>query len=279
VAAIVVLLTQGRQIGWASLAGLALAAAGVTSLAVWVRVERRQREPLVDIALMRRPGVMYPNLAAFFVGCGIFMAYVPLAPIAQAPQSIGYGFGWSVAAAGALLVPHGLVQIAVGPAAGHLCARAGGRLTLLLGALVNASAIAGIAVLYESPAALVAGATALGVGQALALTAMANLVVAAVPQEQVGVATGVNTVMRTIGMAVGSSLSAAILAAGLEPGAAIPGSAYVTAFVVAACVMAGAIVCGVALPRRSAQRTPLLVHALEGDVVGPVGVQRGRVME
>jgi hypothetical protein len=45
------------------------------------------------------------------VGCGIFMACVALAPIAQAPVSTRYGFGLSVSAARALLIPHGLAQI------------------------------------------------------------------------------------------------------------------------------------------------------------------------
>ena len=38
--------------------------------------------------------------------------------MAQAPTSLGYGLGVSVAAAGALLVPHGAVQIVVGPRSG-----------------------------------------------------------------------------------------------------------------------------------------------------------------
>jgi hypothetical protein len=84
------------------------------------------------------------------------------------------------------------------------------------------------------------------VGQALALTAMANLIVGAVDRDDVGIATGINTVMRTIGMAVGSALSAAILAAS---GGALPTEhSYVVAFAVAALVTAGAVACATALP-------------------------------
>jgi MFS family permease len=87
----------------------------------------------------------------------------------------------------------------------------------------------------------------LGVGQACALTAMANLIVSSVASDEVGIATGINTVMRTIGMAVGSALSAAILAAG---GGVLPADhAYVVAFTVAACITAGAVGCAAALPR------------------------------
>jgi len=50
--------------------------------------------------------------------------------------------------------------------------------------------------------------------------AMANLIVAAAPQRDVGIATGMNAVMRTIGMALGSALWAAILAGATAPRAA-----------------------------------------------------------
>ena len=251
-AALLILLTQGQTVGWTSPPALALALASVMLLRAWVAVERRRRAPLVDLASLRRPAVALTNIAAACVGCGIFMAYVPLAPIAQAPAATGYGFGWSVTAAGALLVPHGLVQIVAGPWAGGLCARAGAAATLVLGAGLNTIAMVALA-LVHGPLALVALGAVLGIGQAMALTAMANLMVAAVPRDEVGIATGVNTVMRTIGMAVGSALSAALLAAATAPGSALAAEwGYVIAFGVAAAATAGAVACGLALSRAPA---------------------------
>ena len=55
-------------------------------------------------------------------------------------------------------------------------------------------------------------------GQAFSLTAMANLVVATVAAGDVGIATGINGVMRTVGMALGSAMSAGILASGSRSG-------------------------------------------------------------
>ena len=46
------------------------------------------------------------------------------------------------------------------------------------------------------------GCSGLGIG--LAFASLANLIVQAVPQEQTGVATGMNTVMRTLGGALGA---------------------------------------------------------------------------
>jgi MFS family permease len=246
-AALLILMTQGRQLGWTSAAALGLAAATAGLFPAWLAIEARQAAPLVDVRLLARPTVALANTAALCIGCGIFIAYVPLAPIAQAPPSTGYGLGLSVSAAGALLIPHGLTQILVGPWAGSLCGRIGSRPTLLIGAGINTGTMAAIAVSHDSVAALLLTGGILGVGQACALTAMANLIVASVAQDEVGVATGINTVMRTMGMALGSALSAAILSAG---GGVLPSDhAYLIAFAVAACITAGAVGCAVALPR------------------------------
>jgi MFS family permease len=251
-ATLVVLMTQGEQFGWTSGRTLALAGATAVLFWAWQAVEERRPAPLVDLRMLRRRTVALSNGAAFFVGWGIFMAYVPLSPIAQAPRSTGYGFGWSVTAAGALLIPHGLAQIAAGPWTGGLCGRLGSRRVLALGAGINALTMMGIAEVHGSPASLLVGGAVLGLGQALSLTAMANLVVDAVPREQVGVATGVNTVMRAIGMALGSAVSAAILAASVRPGAVLPAEhGYVVAFGIAAAVTAAAVACALGLPRHA----------------------------
>ena len=57
----------------------------------------------------------------------------------------------------------------------------------------------------------------MGVGLTFAFAAMANLIVEAVPQSEVGIATGINTVMRTVGGSFGAAIVTAILTAGSAP--------------------------------------------------------------
>ncbi len=213
-------MTQGQRLGWTSAATLGVAGVGALLARWWVAVESRRAAPLMDLALLRRRTLALTNAAALCVGCGIFMAYVPLAAIAQAPRATGYGFGLSVAAAGALLIPHGVGQILAGPWTGGLCARIGSRATLIIGTSLNASMMAAITAFHGSPFSLLLAGGVLGLGQAFALTAMANLVVGAVAAGDVGIATGVNGVMRTVGMALGSAMSAAIVASGSASGLA-----------------------------------------------------------
>jgi MFS family permease len=53
--------------------------------------------------------------------------------------------------------------------------------------------------------------TLLGIGIGLAFSALGNLIVQAVPATQTGVASGMNTVMRTLGGALGGQISATFI--------------------------------------------------------------------
>jgi hypothetical protein len=70
--------------------------------------------------------------------------------------------------------------------------------------------------------------------------------------------------MRTVGMALGSAMSAGILASG-SAGGLPTDHAYAVAFGVAACVTAGAIVCAVAIrrPAREMARASQALAQLE----------------
>jgi hypothetical protein len=88
-------------------------------------------------------------------------------------------------------------------------------------------------------AALLVGGAVLGVGPALALTAMANLIVAAAPQRDVGIATGMNAVMRTIGWRSARRCRLRSWRAPRRPEPLFASEhGYVVAFAVAACATA-----------------------------------------
>jgi hypothetical protein len=98
-------------------------------------------------------------------------------------------------------------------------------------------------------------AALLGTGISFAFASMANLIVGAVPQSEVGVATGINTIMRTIGGAFGAAVATAILTGNTIAGGSLPSEgAYTAAFVLSA--VGGLLAIGAALlvPTRAAER-------------------------
>ena len=79
---------------------------------------------------------------------------------------------------------------------------------------------------------------------------MANLVVESVPREEVGVATGINTIMRSLGGALGAQLVASLLTAQDDRRHEIPAeAAYTDAFIVAAIAAGLAMVAALAIPQ------------------------------
>jgi hypothetical protein len=91
----------------------------------------------------------------------------------------------------------------------------------------------------------------MGFGISFAFASMANLIVASVDPREVGIATGMNTVTRTVGGAFGSALIAALLSADTIPGTAnIPTeSAYTKAFAVSTIGAVLALAAALAIPR------------------------------
>ena len=147
---------------------------------------------------------------------------------------------------GLYLLPSALGMGLLGTAAGRVSRRYGSKMALLVGSAVTAMAFAWMAVLNSHPYDMLISAALLGIGIGLAFSALGNLVVQAVPPHQTGVASGMNTVMRTLGGALGGQIAATFIANNMVNG--VPTLAGFTAsFVMATaflvvCVLAGLLV-------------------------------------
>jgi MFS family permease len=230
-AAVLLGVTKANDWGWGTPRTLGLFAAGAVLFAVWVQVERRIADPLIELSVLRRRPVATANLTGLLVGFAMFSSFLLIPQFAQAPESTGYGFGDSVTQAGLLLVPAALFQLVGGPLAGALGERIGFRTTLAMGTASATAAFALLVVEHSEPWQFIVAAALLGTGISFAFASMANVIVDAVPQSEVGIATGINTIMRTVGGAFGAAVATAILSGNTIHGSGIPTEgAYTAAF-------------------------------------------------
>ena len=174
---------------------------------LWVRAESRARSPLVDMVMMRLRPVWTTNLATFLLGFGLYCAFVLIPQYVQAPTSTGYGFGASVTQAGLYLLPSTIALLIFSPIGGRLSKRTGSKVPLVLGMIVTTLSFVVLAVADSSWEIYLASAL-LGTGIGFAFAAVANLIVEAVRRDQTGVASGMNTIVRTIGGAIGAEVAA-----------------------------------------------------------------------
>jgi MFS family permease len=211
--AVLLAISQTTEWGWGGAKTLALLAAGLVVSGVWIAVETRAENPLVDMTMMRIRGVWTTNLAAFLLGAGMYASFIVLPQFAQLPKSTGFGFGASVVVSGLYLLPSTIGMTILGMFAGRISARFGSRAALIAGTAFTTAAFALLALAHAHPYDLLISAGLLGVGIGLAFAALGNLIVQAVSAHQTGVASGMNTVMRTLGGALGGQLSATFIAA------------------------------------------------------------------
>lgn len=254
-AAILLGVSQAGEWGWGSPANVGSILGGFALIGVFVWIEYRVHQPLIDMAVLRKPAVAFTNLTGFLVGVAMFSSFLVFPQFAQAPESTGYGFGFSVTAAGFLMLPTALAQLAAGPPAAMLGARIGFRSVLTLGAILITLSFLINTFAHDHPWELVIGGMLMGVGITFGFAAMANLIVDAVPQGEVGIATGINTVMRTVGGSFGAAIVTAILTSGTTP---LPSEElYTTAFAFSAVAGAIAVAASLLIPRGPAMRPAL----------------------
>jgi EmrB/QacA subfamily drug resistance transporter len=243
-------IAQTTAWGWTSPRTLALMAGALAVCAVWIVVEVRSRTPLIDMTMMRVRGVWTANLAAFLLGGGLYAWFLLLPQFAQLPTSTGFGYGASVVAAGLYLLPCAVGMGVLGSLAGRVERRFTSRRALIAGAAISAVACGWLAVTSRHPYDMLVSSTLLGVGIGLAFAALGNLIVQAVPPSQTGVASGMNTVLRTLGGALGGQIAATFVASRLVDG--LPALAGFTAtFAMAALFLAGCVVAGLLIPARA----------------------------
>lgn len=243
--------TNANTLGWDSAGVLGLLGGGLALGAGWVVLERRVAEPLIDLRVLRSRAVAATNLAATLVGFAMFSSFLLIPQFAQTPTQAGYGFGSSVTEAGLIMLPSALVMLVAGPFAGWMGSRIGFRPILVAGAGCATLAFAFLAVAHGEVWEFVLAGALIGVGISFAFSSMANLVVESVPQDDVGIATGINTIARTIGGAAGAAVVSTVLTARMLPGTIVPvESGYTTAFVIAAAVGVLALLAALAVPRR-----------------------------
>src|ERR1700748_1553836 len=251
--ALLVPLAEASDWGWGAPAGVGVLAGAVLLATVWVWSELRAATPLIDMKMMRRPGVWTNNLVALLIGIGLYAMFAFLPEFVQTPSSAGYGFGASITRSGLMLLPSGVTMFATGLFVGTLTRRLGGKVLVVAGCAVGCVAMAMFAFAHSQEWEIYVANGILGVGFGLAFSAMSANVVSAVPAEQTGVATGMNANIRTIGGSIGAAVMASIVTARLEPSGLPKESGYTIGFAVMA---AGLLVAALAALLIPSQRRP-----------------------
>jgi MFS family permease len=273
---VLLVITKSGQ--WGGAVIWVLLGVAALGLSAWIPMQLRTGNPMVDLRTLSRRPVLLTNVSTLLSTAPNFANMLVTIQQLQAPTASGYGFGLSIAEAGIVMLPVGLVMVAITPLSGALLNRWGGRGVLILGNGVMAVAFVLRIFLADSVLLVIVVATIASAGAALAFAAMPTLIMASVPLTETASANGINALARSLAMALCSAFIALLVS---TMAVTISGHDYLSAwalqlcfwFAAAAAVVAAAV--AAFIPVRAAATST--AHLAEGET-GSETLIRGRVV-
>ncbi len=206
-----VVLSEGGDWGWSSPRSLGLCAFCLVMVGLWIPHELRTADPLIDVRQVRNRSVLTADISAFLIAIAMYIFLPIIVEFVQIPVSIGYGFGTSILVSGLVFVPLSIGSFLASRCITAYMHRFGVRTMIPFGALVFAMSSLFFALEHRSlwEAFVAAGIAGIGIGFTFAV--LPGFIVRAVAVSETGSAMGFYQVIRSIGLAVGSALAAAVL--------------------------------------------------------------------
>ena len=209
------LLLGGHDIPWGSSTMAALLVTSALILAAFVWAERRAAEPIVPLGVLATRTLGVPVLGSALMSAGL------LSTLLFTPLFIQGVIGQSASQAGAILAPMTTAFVAASVVVGQLIARIGrSRPTGVAGMALAASGLWLMAGMGSETGYPVVARNLVIIGLGLG-AALASFVVAAqnaLPIEQAGVATALNTFARAFGGTLASAALGGLLSSGVGGG-------------------------------------------------------------
>ncbi len=204
--ALVLALILGDDHGWGSTEIVSLFAATVVLLALFVISQLVQENPMFDLSLFRKPTFGGAGVVAFGISASMFAMFLYLTLYLQT------SLGLSPLETGLRFLPTTALMFFVAAASGNLSTRVPVRLLLGFGlALVGVGLLLMRGLTASSDwTALLAGFIVSGAGVGLVNPPLASTAIGVVPPQRSGMASGINSTFRQVGIATGIAALGAV---------------------------------------------------------------------
>jgi EmrB/QacA subfamily drug resistance transporter len=199
-------LNQGGEWGWTSWPILLLLAGAVIILSLFVFIETRVSNPMLDLGLFKELSFSLTTLSAIINYIGVFTS------IFLMPFYLEQGRGFSPAQAGLILAAQPIIMAIIAPISGTLSDRIGTRLPAMFGmAVLSAglfllSRLTGLSTIPSIMLALLV----VGLGTGAFISPNNSALMGSAPRSRQGIASGILATARNFGMVLGIGISGAI---------------------------------------------------------------------
>jgi predicted MFS family arabinose efflux permease len=207
-------LIRSQTVGWGSIQVFGPLAGAVLLLIVFITVERTVRDPMLDLRLLRVPTFNGGLVSAFAISASIFSLFTYLTIYFQ--NLLGY----SAIGAGLRFLPLTGAIFVVAAIAGRLTTRVPIRALIGVGFAFLVASLLFMRGLTPTDTwtHFLPGFVLGGIGAGLVNVPLASTAVGVVPAERAGMASGINSTLRQVGIATGVAALGTILTSRIKSG-------------------------------------------------------------
>lgn len=211
--ALQVLVSQGSQLGWASIESIILALAVIVFGIAFFRIEKSKEAPLIDFTLFKNTTYTGATISNFLLNGVVGMLIVSL-------MLLKIGAGFSAQTAGLLTLGYAIAIVAFIRVGEKLLRRFGPRKPMIWGCI-----IVGLSIILLLPTNLMTSTytvfaiisyTLFGIGLAFYATPSTDAALSNLPEDQAGAGSGIYKMASSLGAALGVAISTGIFV-GLNP--------------------------------------------------------------
>ena len=203
-------LTQGEQIGWTKPVIYGSLIISILALVVFLYRALTTRYPIIDLSLFKNWVFLGGNLAGLVSFISMFATTLIM------PFYMKGVLHFQEMHIGLMMTPFPLAMAIVAPISGWLSDRLGYLALTTSGLLLNVAGLMLLATLNTNSSSLFIAScmTMLGVGMGLFQSPNNSSVMGAVPPQKLGIAGGINALVRNVGMVTGIAFSVSLLSYG-----------------------------------------------------------------
>jgi MFS family permease len=178
---------------------------GAVSLIVFIFIERRSKEPLVDLHLIVHKVILPANLIIMVVGFSMFLVFQTIPVLVRNPMPLG--FGGDATTVSYIQLPFAMVLLVFGPTSGLIVSKLGSVKPIIMGTAITAAGFFGLLAFHQGWLAVTVNLAVLSTGLSMTNVGAMNVTILATPSEFTGMSLGMTNLLRILGSSVGPALA------------------------------------------------------------------------
>lgn len=225
---------------------ISFAILGTSSFIGFILIERRASSPLLDLKLMANRTILYGNMIMLMIGMTMFLVMQTIPILARSPHPLG--FGDSVIEATKIQIPFSIILLIFGPTSGFIVSKMGSKTPMIAGTIITTIGFFAIYALHSTQLLVSIDLAIVSIGLSFAAVGVMNTIILTTPAQSMGISTGMTSLIRIIGSAIGPAIAGTIMQSQQQilkisgTTAAFPsGGAYNLIFLTAAILSASSI--------------------------------------